>query len=266
MRFSKVCVSSLLLLFMSNIQAQDNTDKTLPDGVLAVVNGRPIPQLSVDNVAQQITDSGQPADPEQILQELINLEVLTQAAEAMELDKDEDIAATLQLQYTQTMANAYLARKSAELDFTEEELRAEYDEQSAAVDTAEFRASHILLESIEDAEKVLKELEDGKAFDDLASQYSVDPTGENGGDLGWFQSATMVPEFSAAVATMQVGDTSETPVESEYGFHIIKLVDKRNSALPDFESVKPGLTNLAIRKALARHVEELKATADIQAR
>ena len=239
-------------------------EQALPDGALASVNGRPIPQISVDNVAQQITDSGEQADPERILDELINLEVLTQAAEELNLDKQADIAATLQLQYTQIMANAYLARKGAEMTFSEEELQAEYEAQSANLDRGEYRASHILLETPEQARQVIAELEAGKPFAEAAAEHSIDPADTTGGDLGWFVGNTMVPEFAEAIAQMEVGDVSSEPVQSEFGYHIIYLVDKRNAALPDFNSVKSGLTNLAVRKALAEHVEELKAAADIK--
>lgn len=266
MQLLKACLPGVLVLFSTGIQAQNNSDDDLPDGILASVNGRPIPQMSVDNVAQQIVSSGQQAQPEEILQELINLEVLTQAAEKLELDKQAEVSAALQLQYTQTMANAYLANKGAEMSFSDEQLRTEYDAQSAAADRAEFRASHILLETIEDANKVLEQLAANKDFAELAGQYSVDPTGENGGDLGWFQSSTMVPEFAEAIAKMAVGDVSDSPIESQYGFHIINLVDKREAALPDFEAVKPGLNNLLVRKALAKHIDELKAAADIKER
>lgn len=244
--------------------AQDkSSDTALAEGVRASVNGRPIPQLSVDNVARQLTAGGETANRADILEELINLEVLTQAAEAIKLDQTPDVSAALQLQYTQTMANAYLARKGAEMSFSEEELRAEYEAQSANVDRAEFRASHILLDNEESAAEVLAELAAGKKFDALAKLHSIDPAGDNGGDLGWFQSSTLPPEFTDAVAQMAVGDISTQAVKTEFGFHIIKLNDKRNTALPDFESVKAGLSSLAVRRALAQHVEELRLEANI---
>ncbi|MFK7892925.1 MAG: peptidylprolyl isomerase [Granulosicoccus sp.] len=264
MRLPKTCLSGLAVLLYVNTQLYVSADEALPEGVLASVNGRPIPQLTLDNVAQQISESGQPAEPGEILEELINLEVLTQAAEALNLDEQEDIAATLQLQYTQTMANAYLARKSAEMTFTDEQLRAEYEAQSDAADTAEFRASHILVETEVVANQVLEELAKGKTFANLANELSVDSNGTDGGDLGWFQGSTMTPEFAAAVARMEVGDITQSPIQSDYGYHIIRLADKREAALPDFESVKPGLTNLALRRALAEHVDELKSAADIK--
>ena len=270
MSVSKILVLSFFAAIgaagFSHAQDSSTTDAALADGVLASVNGRPIPQMSVENVAQQLTAAGETADRAQILEELINLEVLTQAAEEMELDKNPEVSAALQLQYTQTMANAYLARRGADMTFSEEELKAEYESQSESVDRAEFRASHILLDNEDTAREVLAELAAGKKFDALAKLHSIDPAGDNGGDLGWFQSSTLPPEFTSAVAQMQVGETSMEPVQTEFGYHIIKLVDKRNTALPDFESVKSGLTNLAVRKALAQHVEDLRAAAQITTR
>ena len=257
------------LFSVSPAYAQDtgkDASKALPEGAVASVNGRPIADLSVSNVAQQLTAGGQEADEAQILDELINLEILTQAAEEMGLDKSAEISAALQLQYTQTMANAYLAKKGVDMSFSEKELRAEYDAQSSNVDRAEYHASHILLETQQEAEKVIAELADGKSFAELAKENSIDPAGESGGDLGWFQANTMVPEFTAAVAEMEIGETSKTPVESEFGFHVINLVDRREAALPDYDSVKTGLKNLAVRKALAKHVDELRAAADVKTR
>ena len=262
-RLAKVLVLTATAFLPIMVTAQ-TAEQALPEGALASINGRPIPQISVDNVAQQITESGEEADPARILDELINLEVLTQAAEALNLDKEPDISATLQLQYTQTMANAYLARKGNEMTFSDEELRAEYAAQSANLDRGEYRASHILLETVEKARQVIAELEAGKPFADAAAEHSIDPADATGGDLGWFVGNTMELEFAQAIAQMDVGDVSSEPVQTEFGYHIINLIDKRNAALPDFNSVKSGLTNLALRRALAQHVEELKAAAEIK--
>ena len=149
------------------------------------------------------------------------------------------------------------------MSFTDEELRAEYEAQSANVVRQEYKASHILLETAEQAQSVIAELQAGKSFAAAAAEHSIDPAGENGGDLGWFIGATMDPAFAGALETMAVGDVSKTPVQTEFGFHVINLVDSRDAALPDFNSVKAGLINLATRRALAEHVEELKAAAEI---
>jgi len=260
--------------------AQDTTEKAdavaaaLPEGALAVVNGRPVPALSIDNIVRQIEaqgaqggqgdQAGGAPDRERILDELIDLEILTQEAEKQKLDEQPEIAAALQLQYTQTMANAYLAAAGDAMEITEEDLRAEYDRQVANLDNAEYRASHILLESEEEARAVLDELAAGADFATLADERSSDQGGSNGGDLGWFQAGSMVPEFTAAVAAMEVGTISEAPVKSDFGYHVIRLDETRGAAPPEFEAVRPGLENLVLRDRLAAMVEELRAGADVE--
>jgi len=218
----------------------------LEKGVLASVNGNPITQGAVATVADQLSSAGQAPDFDSILDELINMEVLTHAAEEIELDSLPDVADAIRIQYTQTMANAYLARISSELTFTDDDLRAEYDLQSASVERAD----------------VAKD----KDFALLADLYSIDPTGQNGGELGWMQSSTLPPEFVEVVASLNQGDVADAAVETEYGFHIIKLTDKRETALPEFEAVKDGLADLVKRKALALHLENLRAKSTIQTR
>ena len=242
----------------------DSADGALPPGALATVNGRPISALSLENVVRQIGTEGEAPDRERILGELIDLEILTQEAEKLSLGEEPEIAAALRLQYTQTMANAYLAATGDAMEVSEEDLRAEYERQTANLDREEYRASHILLETEEAAQAVIDELAGGADFAALAAERSIDPAGDTGGDLGWFQAGSMVPEFTAAVASMEVGETSDAPVQSDFGWHVIRLDDKRESALPDYESVKPGLTNLVLRDRLARKVEELRAAADVK--
>ena len=239
-------------------------DGALPEGVLAVVNGRPISTLAVDNVVRQLSGEGEQPDRDQILDELIDLEILTQEAEKLDLDKRAEVAASLQLQYTQTMANAYLAETGDAMAFSEDELRGEYDRQTANLDAEEIRASHILTDSETAAASVIAELETGADFATLAAERSIDPAGANGGDLGWFVPASMEPAFAKALAGMQPGDTSSTPVQTEFGYHVIRLVERRGAALPDYDTVKPGLTNLLLRDRLAAKVESLRETAEIQ--
>ncbi len=254
--FTCLAVLATLTVWTHTASAQDAD-------TAVTVNGREIPQTVVDNVTEQIAKSGEQTDAENILDELINLEILTQAAEQLNLDKDSEISAALQLQYIQTMANAYLARKSAQISISDEDLQAEYKAQSNTAELAEYKANHILLETELDARKVLVELNDGKTFFDAAQEYSIDPSGQNGGDLGWFVGSSMEAEFAEGIAAMQAGDISNQPIKTEYGYHIINLIEKRDATLPSFDSVKEGLTNLVIRRELSQHVEELKAAADI---
>jgi len=243
----------------------DSAEGTLPDDALALVNGRPVPALSLENVVRQLDAQGrEEADRERILDELIDLEILAQEAEKSALDEQPEIAAALRLQYTQTMANAYLAATSDRMEVSEEDLRAEYERQTAGMAREEFRASHILLENEAEAQAVIDELAEGAEFDALARERSIDPSGQTGGELGWFQAEAMVPEFTAAVATMDPGTTSTAPVESEFGWHVIRLDDRRGVPLPDYDSAKPGLTSLVLRERLAEEVRKLREAADVQ--
>jgi peptidyl-prolyl cis-trans isomerase C len=237
---------------------------TLEKGVVATVNGNPITEIAVNNVADQIRSQGENAVPDNILNELINLEVLTQAAEKIKLNKVPEVAAAIQLQYNQTMANAYLARISSELSFSEEEVRAEYDVQTALVDHSEYLTSHILVASERAARKVVQDLNSGIDFADLAKLSSTDPSAESGGDLGWVQGTALPPEFVEVVSNLEVGEYSKTSIRTEFGFHILKLNDKREAGLPDFKSVEQGLVDLLTRKALAQHLEDLRSWAEIE--
>jgi len=243
--------------------AKHGTDT--PEGkIAATVNDRPVSQLVADRVIEQLKAQGQQSNNKQIIEELINLELLTQEAERLELDKKQEVATALHLQYTQTMANAYLASYSNDLKIDDEEIRAEYEKQISAMKASEFKASHILLDSEEDAKNVIKLLGEGNSFEDMAKEHSTGPTGANGGDLGWFQPENMVPEFSDAVAKLEKGQTSEAPVQTQFGWHIIKLVDTRAAAKPDFsDQVKAGIRNSLLREKLAAHVQSLRSSADI---
>jgi len=261
----KYALSGSLLALLAAMPAIINAQSAtkLPDGVAATVNGRTVSELSVKNVMTQIAGQGETPDRKQILTELINLEVLTQAAEALGLDKKPEVAAALHLQYTQSMSNAYLSEVGQEIEVSDEEIRAEYDRQAANIEADEYNASHILLDSKADAADVIRELQSGGGFAQLAIDRSTGPTGQNGGNLGWFQSNSMVPEFSAALATMKNGETSTKPVKTEFGWHVIRLNDTRSAATPDFESVKSSMKNVVVRNRLAAKLGELLDAADI---
>jgi len=122
------------------VSTDENADNSSENPTIALVNGKPISKLSLERVTDQLSAQGQTPNQDQIIQELINLEILTQEAERLELDKTTDVATALQLQYTQTMANAYLGKFSQDLKISEEEIRAKYEEQIAAIKASEFRA------------------------------------------------------------------------------------------------------------------------------
>lgn len=258
-------LSALILLtatlYGSLISAQD-----LGDDVVASVNGQPISQFAVDAVMMQLQQSGQQADPAAIVNELINLELLTQKAEAQKLHERDDIETLLRLQYIQMMARTYMGDLSRTLTVTDDEVQTAYDTMIADNAVPEYRASHILLEDEAAANEVIQALNDGASFATLAKELSTGPSGENGGDLGWFQAESMVPEFSAAVASMETGTFSAAPVKTDFGWHVIQLVDRRDTNVPDIETVAEELRASIIGQQLTEQVSQFRQEADIKIR
>jgi len=219
--------------------------------------------MMIDAVEKQMKQQNEPINREDILAELIDLEVLTQRAEAQQLDQNPNVAASLRLQFAQTMANAYLESLSTDLVIDDDMIRAEYDEQVKLLQRSEYRASHILLESEQEAIDVITALDNGKSFVELAKEFSIGPSANKGGDLGWFDDGTMVAEFSAAVSQLKKGEYSKKPVQTQFGWHVINLVDLRSGSMPDFNSVKSGIRNLMVRNLLNKEVATLREQAEV---
>jgi peptidyl-prolyl cis-trans isomerase C len=146
---------------------------------------------------------------------------------------------------------------------TDDKLRAAYDAKYATGDGGdEFHAAHILVESEEDAIDVKKELDAGADFATLAKERSTGPTGPNGGDLGWFTTGRMVPEFEEAVLALKSGEVSD-PVKTQFGWHVILLHDRRKTEAPEFEEVRGQLADELSQAAVEDRVNELTAAAEI---
>jgi len=245
--------------------AQDGPMVTeLPGNIAATVNGKPIPEAVVLAVEKQMQQQGENISRKDILAELIDLEVLTQHAEKIKLDENLAVAATLQLLYSQTMANAYMDALGTDVKISDERVREEYDSQIQQLRRNEFRASHILMETEEGAARIIQALDKGSNFAELAEQFSIGPSASDGGDLGWFDGGTMVAEFSAAVSQLKKGEYTKQPVQTQFGWHVIHLKDTRAGSMPDFNSVKGGIRNLIMRNELNKRVAALRDQADIQ--
>lgn len=231
---------------------------------IAVVNGTQILPSQVDAQATQLAAQGQQVTREQIVDELINIEVMQQQALKLELEQQPDVASELKLMRARVLANALLTQFADGVAIEDDELEKEYNRQVAANQSSEYQASHILLEDEARAREIIAELDGGADFADAAKKYSTGPSGPNGGDLGWFADGAMVPEFSAAVAAMEPGSHSAQPVKTQYGFHIIKLVDKRTKEPQPFESVADQLRSAMIRTKVADYISGLRGAALIE--
>jgi len=236
------------------------------DDVVATVNGRPIPEISLSTVQAQLDEAGPDIDRTAILARLIDMEVLAQAAERAGLDRRADVASALLLQYTQTLANAWLADQEAQLDFDDDALRREYDAQVATLPDSDYRAAHILVSEVSEAQTLIDALQGGADFGDLAAEHSIDANAARGGEFGWLSADTLSPALAEALADMAPGSTSARPVISDYGAHVLLLHEKRAAPQPAFETVREPLEALLARRALGERTAELRDRADIRRR
>ena len=197
-------------------------------------------------------------EKDKVLDQMINMQLIAAQAEKDGLEKDPDVATRLALVRTQILADAAAQKYVKSHEPTDQELHAAYD---AATDKTEYRASHILVPTKEKADQVIKKLKGGAKFEDVAKAESTDTSKANGGDLGWFTTARMVKPFGDAVKGLKVGETTTDPVQTQYGWHVIKLVDTRDAP---FDQFKGQLTNGILQKKFQDYIEALKKTAKIE--
>lgn len=233
-----------------------------PKGAVAEVNGKEISAALFDfyarNRAGRAAADLKPEQKKELLDQLIGLEVAAQAAEKSGLDKQGDTAARLELTRLNVLADAEVAKKFADYRPTEQELRAEYETQVAAMSNTEYHARHILVATEPFAQSLIDKIKGGANFEEIAKKESMDNSKAAGGDLGWFSPARMVPEFSKAVAELKKGQITDKPVKTEFGYHIIKLEDSRPATPPTFDEVKDRLGPMVQQKKVQAYVEELK--------
>jgi peptidyl-prolyl cis-trans isomerase C len=235
---------------------------------IATVNGKKLSGELYDTFVQAVT-GGQMQEPptdeqkSQLVDQLVNMTLAAQAAEKDGLQKDPKVAARLDLLRTQILAEAASEKYIKAHPVSETEMKAEYDAQIASM-PKEYKARHILVDKQETAESIIRELQAGGDFSKLAKAESKDSSAQAGGDLGWFSPQTMVKPFADAVAALEKGKYTTTPVQSEFGYHVIILDDVRNPEAPKFEDVKPQVEMFVQRKKLQEYLDGLRKTAQIQ--
>ncbi len=249
--------------------ASQATDAAAAGAKAAVVtvNGKKISGDVLDVFVEAVTGGAQepPTDEqrEQLLDQLINMTLAAQAAEKDGLQKDPKTQARLELLRTQILAEAATKKYIDSHPVSESEVKAEYDAQVGSM-PKEYKARHILVDSKEQADSIIRELDAGGDFAKLAEKESKDSSGKNGGDLGWFSPQTMVKPFADAVVALEKGQTTKEPVQSEFGWHVIQLEDVREPEVPEFDQVKAQVEMFAQRKKLQAYLDELRKSATIQ--
>lgn len=203
---------------------------------------------------------------DQLVDEIIDTRLAAKAGAEAGLDSDPIIAEAMELAMRKVLAEAWLAteiRKSV----SDEAIQEAYERFVAdSVSREEVRASHILLADEEDAKTLITEITLGADFAELAKEFSTGPSGPAGGDLGYFGRGAMVPAFEAAAFDLEVGAHTLEPVQTQFGWHIIKLVDRRTAEAPSFEELGPQIAQNLTRQALVLQLEKLRATATVTRR
>jgi len=235
---------------------------------VAIVNGKPVPKARVDALAAQLAKSGRPVSPEmqgQLKDEVIAREVFMQEAQKRGLDASDDFKNQMELARQTLLIRELFADYQKNNPVTDADIQAEYDKFVAANGGKEYRARHILVEKEDEAKNIIASLKKGGKFDEIAKKQSKDPgSGANGGDLDWANAASYVPEFSGALVKLKKGQVTDTPVKTQFGWHVIRLDDTRDAQLPKLDEVKPQIAQQLQQQKLAKFQEDLRGKAKVE--
>jgi peptidyl-prolyl cis-trans isomerase C len=248
-----------LAVLTCNAQAAD---------IIAKVNGEPIPQSRLDYLVKANSAQGHPDTPEtrdRGRDLLISQEALYQEALKKGYDKDPELATQIEMIKEEAVVNAYIRDYVKNNPISEDRAKQEYERQKGLVGDKEYKARHILVKTEDEAKQIVAELKKGATFEELAAQKSMDDGSKgHGGDLGWAPPARFVPEFGNALKQAKKGEVGETPVHTQFGWHVIRVDDERAQALPPFEQVKAQIEQNLQREAVGKMVAELRAKAKIE--
>ena len=236
---------------------------------VATVNGVPITRSFWEFYIKGITGGKSPADltadqRSQALDNLIRAQVVADHATRDGLDRSGDTAYMLELARLNVLQQAVEERYLKDREPTEQELRAEYETQLAAMPKTEYHARHILVATEPFAQKIIERLNKGEKFEALAKSESMDSSKNNGGDLGWFTPGRMVPEFAGAVMALKPGEFTHSPVQTQYGWHVIQLLETREVTPPPFDQVRQRLVQVVQAKKFRIYQDELMRNAKIE--
>ena len=235
---------------------------------LAIVNGKPVPKARMEALAAQLAKSGRPVSVEmqaQLKDEVIAREVFMQEAQKRGLDGTDDFKAQMELARQTLLIRELFADYQKTNPVSDADIQAEYDRFVATNGGKEYRARHILVEKEDEAKAVIASLKKGGKFDEIAKKQSKDPgSGANGGDLDWANAGSYVPEFSGALVKLKKGQTTDAPVKTQFGYHVIRLEDTRDAQLPKLEEVKPQIAQQLQQQKLAKFQEDLRGKAKIE--
>ncbi|WP_280155283.1 peptidylprolyl isomerase [Piscinibacter sp. XHJ-5] len=229
---------------------------------VAIVNGKPVPKSRVDALISQATKAGQPRTPElekQARDEVVLREMFMQEAEKRGLAQSPDYKTQMEFARQTILIRELFEDQKKKNPITDAEVQAEYDKFKGQATGTEYRARHILVEKEEDAKKLIADIKGGAKFEDVAKKNSKDPgSAENGGDLDFAKPDAYVPEFGKAMTSLKKGQMTDTPVKSQFGYHIIKLEDTREAQFPPLADVTPQIKQRLEQQKLAKFRDDIR--------
>jgi peptidyl-prolyl cis-trans isomerase C len=237
--------------------------------VIATVDGQTVTDADITMALQDLAQQFERVPEEQrraaALQALIEIRLTAAKGRADGVDQSEDFKRQQAFLNDRVLHQAVIDKDVAGT-VTDADIRARYDKEVADRPAEnEVKARHILVKTEDEAKKLIAELDGGADFLKVASEHTTDPSGkESGGDLGWFGAGMMVPEFEKAAFELTPGSYTKTPVKSQFGFHIIKLEDKRVKQPPEFDGVKDQVRAVLIRERYVAMIEEMRKTAKVE--
>lgn len=232
------------------------------------VNGKQIPENRFEVAVKSRIAQGQSDTPQlrtSVKEALINQEIIAQEALKKGLQKNPDVAAQIDINRQDILVSAYIQDYVRTHPVDEEALKKEYDRIKAQLGTKEYKAHHILVEKEDEAKEIIAQIKKGASFEKLAAEKSKDSgTREKGGDLDWNLPSSYVKSFGDALAKLKKGQMTGAPVQSKFGWHIIRLDDERAYKAPGIEEVKPNLQRSMQQQMIQKLVAELRAKAKIE--
>lgn len=237
---------------------------------IAIVNGQAVPKARMEALAEQMARAGRPVTPDQetqLREEVIMREIFMQEAQKRGLDATPDFKTQMEFARQSLLVRELLVEYQKSHPVTDAEIEAEYAKVKAAQAGSgkEYKAQHILVETEDQAKAILASLKKGGKFEDIAKKSSKDPgSGANGGDLGWADPSGYVKEFGEALAKLKKGQTTDVPVKTQFGYHIIRLNDERTQEFPPLEQVKPQIGQQLQQQKMQQYQQELRAKAKVE--
>lgn len=238
------------------------------DTTIATVNGKEVPldlfRRFYAERLRQANAQNTPAFQNQAFNEFINILVTSQDAVKQELDKAEGFDLAVELSRIQLLSSAAIQNAAKTRTPSDEDLQKAYDERYGNEKRTEYKARHILVKTEDEGKALIKELEGGAEFAELAKKSSLGPTGKDGGELPWFGAGQMVQPFTEATEAMKAGEHSAAPVQTQFGWHVILLEETRESEPPTLDEVKGELTAGLQRNILGSYIAELRQNAALE--